>query len=70
MQRNLVTSFFLHKSIKTTEKKARSIIPLIDKLVNTVNSKDEMTAIRVAMQYLFTKESSRELFTNVAPKFK
>jgi len=70
MQRNLVTSFFLHKSIKTTEKKARSIIPLIDKLVNTVNTKDEMTAIRVVMQYLFTKESSKELFTNVAPKFK
>lgn len=70
MQRNLVTSFFTHKSIKTTEKKAKSIVPMIDKLINTVNTKDEMNAIRYVMQYLFTKDSSLELFKNVAPKYK
>ena len=70
MERNLLTSFFLHKSIKTTEKKARLIIPTIDKLINNVNEKDEMNAIRYAMTYLFTKESSIELFKNVAPKYK
>jgi len=26
MKRNLITSFFMHKSIKTTEKKAKSVI--------------------------------------------
>jgi large subunit ribosomal protein L17 len=70
MQRNLLTSFFLHKGIKTTEKKAKSIIPMIDKLINAVNSKDEMNAIRYSMQYLFTEESSKELFQHVAPKYK
>jgi len=70
MERNLLTSFFLHKSIKTTEKKAKFIVPMIDKLINTVNTKDEMNAIRYVMQYLFTKESSVELFKNVAPKYK
>lgn len=70
MQRNLLTSFFLHKGIKTTEKKAKSIVPMIDKLINTANTKDEMNAIRYVMQYLFTEESSKELFTNVAPKYK
>ena len=70
MQRNLLTSFFLHKGITTTEKKAKSIVPMIDKLINTVNSKDEMNAIRFVMQYLFTEEASKELFTNVAPKYK
>lgn len=70
MQRNLLTSFFLHKGIKTTEKKARSIVPMIDKLINTVNTKDQMNAIRMVMQYLFTEESSKELFQNVAPKYK
>ncbi|PID87315.1 50S ribosomal protein L17, partial [Candidatus Gracilibacteria bacterium] len=70
MKRNLLTSFFLHKSVKTTEKKAKSIIPLIDKLINNVNKKDEMNAIRYAMKYLYTKESSLELFKNVAPKYK
>ena len=30
MERNLLTSFFLHKSIMTTEKKAKLIVPIID----------------------------------------
>lgn len=70
MERNLLTSFFLHKSIKTTQKRAKLIIPMIDRLINTVNKKDEMNAIRYAMTYLFTKESSLELFKNVAPQYK
>lgn len=70
MQRNLLTSFFLHKGIKTTEKKAKSIVPMIDKLINTANTKDEMNAIRYVMEYLFTKDASLELFKNVAPKYK
>jgi len=70
MQRNLVTNLFLHKAIKTTPKKAASIIPLIDKMINVVNSKDELNAIRYVMQYVFTKESSLELFQNIAPKYK
>lgn len=70
MERNLLTNFFLHKSIKTTSKKASAVVPMIDKLINVVNTKDEMNAIRYVMQYLYTKESSVELFKNVAPKFK
>lgn len=70
MERNLVTQVFLHKAIKTTEKRARAIVPMIDRLINVVNTKDEMNAIRYAMTFLFTKESSLELFQNVAPKYK
>lgn len=70
MLRNLVTSFFLHKGIKTTEKKAKAIVSTIDKLINVVNSKDEMNAIRQVMQTVYTKEASLELFQNVAPKYK
>jgi len=70
MIRNLLTSFFEHKTIKTTEKRAKAIVPMIDTLINTVNTKDEMNAIRYVMQYLYTKDSSLELFKNVAPKYK
>ena len=70
MLRNLLTQVFLHKSIKTTEKRACAIVPMIDKIINNVNSNSEMNAIRYAMMYLFTKESSIELFKNVAPKYK
>jgi large subunit ribosomal protein L17 len=70
MKRNLVTSLFMHKAIQTTEKKAKAIIGMIDKLINVVNSKDEMNAIRFANTIIYTKESSLELFKNVAPKYK
>lgn len=70
MERNLLTSFFLHKSICTTEKRAQLIVPMIDKLINVANTKDEMNAIRYTMRYLYTKEASLELFKNVAPKYK
>ena len=65
MQRNLLTSFFMHKSVKTTVKKAKLIVPMVDKLINVVNTKDEMNAIRYVMKYLFTKDASIELFKNV-----
>ncbi len=68
MERSLLTNFFLHKSIKTTAKRAKAIVPMIDKLINVANTKDEINAIRFVMTYLFTKESSFELFSNVAPK--
>jgi large subunit ribosomal protein L17 len=70
MERNLLTNLFLHKAIKTTPKKAALIAPMVDKIINVVNTKDEMNAIRYVMQYLFTKESSLELFKNIAPKYK
>jgi len=70
MLRNLATDLFLHKSIKTTVKKAKAVLPLVDKLINIVNTKEEMNAIRAVKAYLYTKESSLELFKNVAPKFK
>ncbi len=70
LERNLLTNFFMHKAIKTTEKRAKFIVPMIDKLINLVNTKDEMNAIRQVMAYIYTKESSVELFKNIAPKCK
>jgi large subunit ribosomal protein L17 len=70
MERNLLTSFFLHKSINTTNKKAKLVVPMIDRLINVANTKDELNAIRYVMKYLYTEEASKELFKNVAPKYK
>jgi len=70
MERNLLTNILLHKSIKTTLKKAKAVVPFIDNVINAVNSKDELQAIRFVMQFVYTKESSLELFQHIAPKFK
>lgn len=74
MIRNLLTSIFTHKSLMTTEKKAEALAPFVDTLINVVNAvvtdQDKMNAIRRVGEYLFTKDSSIELFERVAPKFK
>ena len=69
MLRNLATSFFMHKSLQTTEKRAKAVLPIIDKLINTVNTKEQMNAIRFVQTYLFTKDSSLELF-RIAASYK
>jgi large subunit ribosomal protein L17 len=68
--RNLLTAFFVHKSIKTTKKKAKMIAIEAEKLINVVNSDSELNAIRTVMQNVYTELSSKELFKNIAPKFK
>jgi large subunit ribosomal protein L17 len=74
MIRNLLTSLFTHKSLMTTEKRAEAVSPFVDTLINVVNSvvtdNDKMNAIRRVGEYLFTKDSSIELFERVAPKYK
>ncbi len=70
MIRNLLTSLFTHKSLVTTEKRAKSLLQDVDRLVNTANSTDTMNAIRRVGAVLFTEESSKELFYHVAPKFR
>ena len=69
MVRNLLTSFFVHKALVTTHKRAKAISPLIDKLINVAKADDRMNAIRTTMTYLYTEESSRALFEQVAPQY-
>ena len=68
--RNLLTAFFVHKSLKTTKKKARMVAVEVEKLINVVNSDSKLNAIRTVMQYVYTDLSSQELFKNIAAKYK
>ena len=66
MIRNLLTSFFVHHSLVTTQKRARAVIIMIDRLINAVNENTTLNAIRYAKQWLFTEVSSRALFEKSA----
>ena len=67
--RNLLTSFFVHKAIMTTAKRAKMIAPEVDRLIGMAKSTDPMNAIRTAMQVLYTEEASRALFEHVVPRY-
>ncbi len=66
--RNLVTSFFEHERIETTEAKAKEIRSIAEKLV-TLAKKGDLAARRSALSYLRSKTSVVNLFDKVSPRF-
>lgn len=46
MERNLVTSLLLYESIRTTQKRAKVIIPVVDRLITVAKTKSAPLAIR------------------------
>ena len=57
MLRNLVTSIFTHKSLITTEKRARAIIPMVDKLIHAAQDATNMNAIPTVPHVLYTQDA-------------
>lgn len=64
---NLAAALFVHKSIKTTETKAKRLRPLAERLI-TLGKRGDLHARRHALTVLRTnKEAAHILFTEIAP---
>ena len=57
MVRNLLTSLFLHKSLRTTDARAKVLVSQAEKLINNVREKDEVSAIRY-LNSIFTQDAA------------
>lgn len=68
MMRNMVTDFFRHEKIRTTEAKAKALRPYAEKLI-TMGKKDNLTARRQAAKVLRDKGVLKKLFDELAPRF-
>jgi large subunit ribosomal protein L17 len=66
--RNQVTSLILHDRIETTEAKAKTIKPLVDKMV-TLGKRGDLHARRQAAAYLLDPKAVQKLFNEIAPKY-
>src|SRR5215469_4438146 len=67
MLSNMAASLILHKRIKTTLQKAKSLRVYVEPLIN--RSKDNTThSRRMVFGYLQNKEAVTELFRNIADK--
>lgn len=69
MRRNLLTSLFKHEKIKTTEKRARSIEGMTDKIVNVVREKEPKDAVRYLQTYLTEPQVAKKVMTELKDKF-
>ncbi|KQR47790.1 50S ribosomal protein L17 [Microbacterium sp. Leaf161] len=64
---NMAAQLFIHKSIKTTETKAKRLRPLAERLI-TLGKRGDLNARRRAMTVLRTnKDAGHVLFTEIAP---
>lgn len=63
---NLASALFTHKSIKTTETKAKRLRPVAERLV-TFAKRGDLHARRRVLSILGNKEAAHILFTEIAP---
>ncbi|MBS1907882.1 MAG: 50S ribosomal protein L17 [Actinobacteria bacterium] len=66
MLANLAAQLFVHKSIKTTETKAKRLRPLAERLV-TFGKRGDLHARRRVLSVLRNKEATHVLFAEIAP---
>lgn len=69
MLRNMATSFLTEGALKTTLQKAKELRPFVEKLI-TLTHKADVNAHRKAASILYTKEARKNLFSNLAERFK
>lgn len=69
LRRNLLNSLFKHGYLTTTEKKAKILQPLAEKVITIAKSKSPREAIRQLQLYFPEKEVSKKLLLEIAPKY-
>lgn len=67
--RSVLTSFFRHGRIETTEAKAKEVSSLADQLI-TLAKRGDLAARRTAISRLYDEEVVRKLFDEIAEKYK
>lgn len=66
--RNLAVSLILHERITTTEAKAKTIRPIVEKLV-TMSREDTLHHRRLIMARLNDERATSKLFDIIGPRF-
>jgi len=66
--RNLLTSLIKYERIATTDVKAKVLKSAVDKMI-TLGKRGDLHSRRLAASYLFTPDTVKKLFEEIAPKF-
>jgi len=68
MFRNMVTSLFEHERIVTTEKKAKELRPIAEKMI-TLAKRGDLHARRQALSYIQSRNVVAKLFDEIQSQF-
>ena len=67
--RNLVTSLILYESIQTVRTRARTIQPLLERMLTHAKSHAPHVAIRALQRVVFDRNASRKMMEVLVPRF-
>lgn len=68
MLRNMVTSFFKHGRIITTEARAKEVRRIAEKMI-TVAKRNDLASRRLVLAELLDETTVKNLFEKIAPKY-
>jgi len=68
MMRNMVTSFFEHEKITTTDTRAKELRKVVDKMI-TLGKRGDLHARRQALQVIRSRQVVSKLFEMIAPRY-
>ncbi len=68
MMRNMVTSFFEHEKLTTTDTRAKELRKVVDRMV-TLGKRGDLHARRQALQVIRSQKVVAKLFDMIAPRY-
>lgn len=68
--RSLATAVILREDVSTTQVKAKAASALIDRLISKAKKKDKMNAIRYVQRFVYEKEASVKIFSELVDRYK
>ena len=69
LRRNLLNSLFKHGYLTTTDKRAKILQPLAEKVIHLAKTKEPREAIRQLQNYIPEKQVSKKLLLEIVPKY-
>lgn len=70
LQKNLVTSLFLYEEVRTTKSRARSIRPIVDRLIASAKKQDTHVAVRALNAFVTDRNASRKVMQVLVERYK
>ena len=68
--KNMGTSLILYEQIKTTNARAKALVPFVEHLITIGKQKDEVKARRELLKFTFDKNAVEKIVKELKPKYK
>lgn len=70
MLRNLAMNIIIHEKVKTTETKAKAVVPFVDRLINIGKKEGKLHVIRELDRVINHENCARKIMEQLVDKYK